>query len=94
MLRSISSILAAILPNDWDSNAVHSFQCAFPYLLLLALDWAKFGLTVGSREQTAFLLVLVLYIVCWAVTMIAAREKPHRVDRCHRPWTLAQALCI
>ena len=67
-------------------------HCIDPHLLLLALDWAKFGLTVGSREQTAFLLVLVLYVVCWAVTMIAAREKPHRVDRCLRPWALAQAL--
>jgi len=49
--------------------------------LLTALDWAKFGLTVGSREQTAFLLVLVLYVVCWVVTMVAAREKPHRIER-------------
>ena len=49
--------------------------------LLPALDWAKFGLTVGSREQTAFLLVLILYVLCWAITMVAAREKPHRIDR-------------
>jgi len=49
--------------------------------LLSALDWAKFGLTVGSREQTAFLLVLFLYVLCWAITMVAAREKPHRIDR-------------
>ena len=49
--------------------------------LLSALDWAKFGFTVGSREQTAFLLVLFLYVLCWAITMVAAREKPHRMDR-------------
>ena len=49
--------------------------------LLSALDWAKFGLVVGSREQTAFLLVLFLYIFCWGITMVAAKEKPHRIDR-------------
>ena len=49
--------------------------------LLSALDWAKFGLVVGSREQTAFLLVLFLYIFCWAITMVAAKEKPHRIER-------------
>jgi len=49
--------------------------------LLSALDWAKFGLVVGSREQTAFLLVLFLYIFCWGITMVAAKEKPHRIER-------------
>ena len=37
------------------------------------------------------MLVLVLYVVCWVVTMIAAREKPHRVERCLGHWTLGQA---
>ena len=49
--------------------------------LLTALDWAKFGLTVGNREQTAFLIVLFLYIFCWAITMVAAKERPHRKDK-------------
>ena len=49
--------------------------------LLTALDWAKLGLTVGNREQTAFLLVLFLYIFCWAITMVAAKERPHRKDK-------------
>ena len=70
-----------------DGNVVSSFRLFDPHLLLLALDWAKFGLTVGSREQTAFLLVLVLYVVCWVVTMVAAREKPHRIERCFERWT-------
>lgn len=47
--------------------------------LLTALDWAKFGVVFGgTREQTAFLLVLVLYLCCWGVTMLAARERQHR----------------
>jgi len=49
--------------------------------LLTALDWAKLGVMVGSREQTAFLLVLFLYLGTWAVTMVAAKEKPLKVDK-------------
>jgi len=46
--------------------------------LLTALDWANVGITVGSREQTAFLIVLVLYLICYGVTMVAARERQYR----------------
>jgi hypothetical protein len=31
----------------------------------------------GNREQTALVLVLVLYVICFIVTMMSAWEKPH-----------------
>ena len=47
--------------------------------LLTALDWASFGLKVGSREQTALIIVLVLYVGCFLITMFSARERQFRV---------------
>lgn len=59
--------------------------------LLTALDWAKLGVSAGNREQTAFLLVLVLFLACYTITMMAAGEKQYkgvRQDRCERGDTL------
>ena len=86
-VKQYFSYVSCYISKELDGNVVSSFRLLDPHLLLLALDWAKFGLTVGSREQTAFLLVLVLYVLCWVVTMVAAREKPHRIERCYGPWT-------
>ena len=48
--------------------------------LLTALDWSIIGLDFGSREQISIVLVLILYGVCFVVTMISARERRHRTD--------------
>ena len=48
--------------------------------LLTALDWSIIGLDFGSREQISIVLVLILYGVCFVVTMISARERRHRPD--------------
>ncbi|XP_023323954.1 solute carrier family 45 member 3 [Eurytemora carolleeae] len=52
-----------------------SVGACFGYLLT-ALDWDNLGISVGNREQTAFLLVLFLYLVCCCITMIYAVETP------------------
>ena len=45
--------------------------------LLTALDWTALGLT-QSREQVSIVLVLVLYALCFMVTMFSAKERRHR----------------
>lgn len=51
--------------------------------LLTAIDWttvgltANLGLSAGNREQTALVLVLVLYVICFIITMMSAWEKPY-----------------
>ena len=47
--------------------------------LLTALDWASLGFSAGNREQTALILVLVLYLGCFLITMFSAHERPFRV---------------
>merc|ERR1719225_1118842 len=47
--------------------------------LLTALDWGSIGLKVGSREQTALIIVLILYVCCFLITMFSVRERQFRV---------------
>jgi len=47
--------------------------------LLTALDWGSIGLKIGSREQTALIIVLVLYLGCFLITMFSARERQFRI---------------
>jgi len=47
--------------------------------LLTALDWSSYGISLGNREQTALVIVLILYLACFLVTLVSAREKPFRV---------------
>ena len=44
---------------------------------MTALDWTALGLS-QSREQVSIVLVLVLYSLCFLVTMFSARERRHR----------------
>ena len=49
--------------------------------LLSAVDWQSLGqdtLGLGSSEQTAILLVLILFSITLLVTMVTARERPFR----------------
>ena len=47
--------------------------------LLTALDWTALGLSeLGSREQISIVIVLVLYGICFLVTMFSARERRYR----------------
>ena len=50
------------------------FNDLCPGYLLTALDWTALGLT-QSREQVSIVLVLVLYAICFLVTMFSAKEK-------------------
>jgi len=52
-----------------------SFGSCLGYLLI-ALDWHKIGISIGNREQTAFMLCLLLYSISCAITMISAKEVP------------------
>lgn len=46
--------------------------------LLTALDWNSLGFSAGNREQTALVIVLVLYVGCFLITMLSAHERPFR----------------
>ncbi len=49
--------------------------------LLSAVDWQSLGqdtLGLGSSDQTAILIVLILFSITLIVTMITARERPFR----------------
>ncbi|XP_059082872.1 solute carrier family 45 member 3-like isoform X2 [Tigriopus californicus] len=45
--------------------------------LLSALNWEEIGHFVGTVEQTAIVVVLVLFLICFGVTMVVAREQPY-----------------
>lgn len=44
--------------------------------LLTALDWKTMGISLGTKEQTALVIVLFLYLGCLAITLVAAKERP------------------
>jgi len=47
--------------------------------LLTALDWTSMGLSsFGSREQISIVIVLILYGICFMVTMMSAKERRFR----------------
>ena len=59
------------------SSATPPHQCCTAGYLLTALDWTALGLS-QSREQVSLVVVLVLYTLCFLVTMFSARERRHR----------------
>lgn len=44
--------------------------------LLIAIDWQSIGISLGNKEQTSFLMCLILYCASLGVTLISAKEKP------------------
>ena len=43
---------------------------------LSTVNWGRVGVLIGSEEQTAFILVLILFVLTLAVTMVVAKEVP------------------
>ena len=58
-------------------NVVQPYQHCTAGYLLTALDWTALGLS-QSREQMSIVLVLVLYTLCFLVTMFSAKERRYR----------------
>lgn len=84
-INPCESLMADMLQSASNSNAGFMIYSAMLSLgscvgyLLSALDWQSFGHNIfGTSEQTAMIIVLILFSITLLVTMVTARERPWR----------------
>lgn len=73
------ALICDLVPDVDFGFAVYSFALSlggvFGYLLS-ALDWTGTSLGQGGQERAVFLLLLLAFIICLALTVLLAKEKP------------------